>query len=163
MASTNKRTRRTPEELIKDLEAKIALVKVRAEQRKAKKDPTLRHVSAALRSIDKALGEAQDAAAKTVLSEARASLSAVLSLDSASKSPGRGVLVQQSHQSGKIDLTAVVGYLSLHPGSRSEDIAAGFGTDTKAIRPALQKLKTGGRVKTKGKARAMRYYVGAGK
>jgi len=163
MASTNRRTRRTPEELIKDLEAKIAQVKVRAEQRKAKKDPTLKHVSAAVRSLDKALGEAQDTATKTVLNEARASLSAVLSLDGANGKGGRGVLVPRATAGPRIAADEVLDFITQHSGSRSEEIAAGLGTDTKGIRSALQKLKATRRVETKGKARAMRYYVRAEK
>ena len=46
-----KRTRRTPEQMIQDLQAEIERVKARAARAKAKKDPALRHVSAAVRAM----------------------------------------------------------------------------------------------------------------
>ena len=42
------RTRRTPEQRIADLEKKIEQVRRRAEQRKAKRDPTLKYVAGAV-------------------------------------------------------------------------------------------------------------------
>ena len=64
MAKGQKRTRRTPEQLIAELEARIAQVKRRAETQKVKKDPALRHISMAVRSMDKAMAATQDAATK---------------------------------------------------------------------------------------------------
>ena len=58
---TKKRTRRTPEQKIADLKAKIERIKARAAQAKVKKDPTLRHISGAVRAIDKAAAATKDA------------------------------------------------------------------------------------------------------
>ena len=54
-SADNRRSRRSPEEQINDLQKKIEAIKARAEQAKIKKSPSLRHVRAALKSIDKAL------------------------------------------------------------------------------------------------------------
>ena len=74
MAPT-KRTRRTHEQLIADLQAEIASIKARADREKAKKDPALRHVASATRAIDKALELSQDKVLRTALNEARLTLS----------------------------------------------------------------------------------------
>ncbi len=62
------RIRRTDEQLIADLKAKILDLKQRADQRKARSTPGLRDISAALRSIDKAEAGPKD----PMLHEARA-------------------------------------------------------------------------------------------
>ena len=48
-------------------------------------------------------------------------------------------------------------YIRAHPGQRTEEIAAGLGTDTAGVRPALVALKQAGAVVVEGKARATRY------
>ena len=78
-----KRTRRTPDQIIADLQAEIARVKARAAQAEVRKDPALRHISGAVRAIDKAMGETNDKATRTELAEARATLSACLALNGA--------------------------------------------------------------------------------
>lgn len=60
----HKRQRRRIDQMIADLDAKVAAIKERAARKQAKADPALRHVSAALRSIDMALAEARDPATK---------------------------------------------------------------------------------------------------
>mgnify|MGYP001493838268 CR=1 FL=1 len=50
-----RRQRRTVDQQIADLAAKIAALQQREAQKKAKADPALRHATAAVRSIDKAL------------------------------------------------------------------------------------------------------------
>src|SRR5688572_13431699 len=71
------RIRRTSDQLIADLEEKIEQVKRRAAQTKVKKDPALRHVSGAVRSIDKALASCEDKATRSALSEARSGLACI--------------------------------------------------------------------------------------
>ena len=63
------RIRRTEEQRIQALEAQIAALKLRAERKKLTRDPALKHVSAALRSIDKALSHSEDAATRQALDE----------------------------------------------------------------------------------------------
>ncbi len=100
--SAAKRKRRSPQEMIADLEAQVARIRARAERRKAKKDPTLRHIAAAVRSIDKALGEAEDVATRQALDEARATLGAVLSLSAAMPKAGRGGVAVQANRGRQV-------------------------------------------------------------
>ena len=106
---TKERKRRTPEQMIRDLEAEIARIKTRAEMKKAKRDPALRHVTAAVRSIDKAIDATTDAATKKALDEARATLSAVLALGGAAvQAKGRSpVLVQYREEPVKTESQVV--------------------------------------------------------
>lgn len=158
---TTKRNRRSPEEKIADLEAQLAQVRARAERRKAKADPTLRHVNAAVASIDKALGVSADTATRQALDEARVTLSAILSLNGATPKPTRSPVVRR-RAGGQIQPEAVVGFVASRPGSRCEDIAAALGADTKAVGPVLKVLKTDGRLRAEGQARGTRYFPGTG-
>ena len=161
MAKGQKRTRRTPEQLIAELEAKIASVKRRAETQKVKKDPALRHITGAVRAIDKAASSTQDGATRTALEEARTALAAVLTLNGmVVRSIGRGG--PRRIGSAAVEPDQVARYIAEHPGSRAEDIAAALGHGTVQLRPALMKLKSLGAVEPKGKARATRYYEVAG-
>ena len=101
--ANGKRTRRTPEQLIADLEKKIDQVKRRAEQRKAKKDPTLRHVTGAVRAIDKALAVSEDRATKSALDEARATLGAVLTLNGVMHPKGNGRVAVPKANSDRVN------------------------------------------------------------
>lgn len=151
---------RTPEQMIADLEAKIAAVKRRAERQKVKKDPALKHINAAVKSIDKALAASSDGATRTALDEARATLAAVLAMSGISAKGARGTLVPRARGSaGKVDAARVHAWLVEHPGARAEDMSAALGTDSLGLRPALQELRNEGRARTEGKARATRYYA----
>jgi hypothetical protein len=161
MAKGQKRTRRTPEQLIAELEAKIASVKRRAETQKVKKDPALRHISGAVRSMDKAMAATQDAATRTAVGEARTALAAVLTLNGVIVSGGSKVRGASVNGGVKPDAERVARYIADHPGSRAEDIATALGTGTAELRPALMKLRSAGAVEPKGKARATRYYASA--
>jgi hypothetical protein len=157
-----KHHRRTDEEIIADLQRKIEEVKRNAERKKAKRDPSLRHVSAALRSIDKAVSHSADAATRNALGEARATLAACLALNgAAAPRAGRGVLVPRRSTNGKVEPERVLQYLHAHPGSRAEEIASALGTDAVGLRPSLQQLRTAATVRAEGKARATRYFVEA--
>ncbi len=155
-AEDRTRTRRTEEQRIAELEAKIAELKARAEAKKVKKDPSLRHISAALRSIDKALATIQDAATKSALSETRTALSACLSLNGVSQ---RNVLVPRARPSLRVGEDQLLAYVQEHPGARGEVIAAALGTDTKSMRPVMHRLIDDRKVKTKGEARGMQYFL----
>ena len=161
MAKGQKRTRRTPEQIIAELEARIAQVKRRAETQKVKKDPALRHVALAVRSMDKAMAATQDAATRTAVGEARTALAAVLTLNGVVVSGGRKAKGASTSGGAKPDADRVARYIADHPGSRAEDIATALGTGTAELRPALMKLKSLGAVEPKGKARATRYYASA--
>ena len=90
MAKGQKRTRRTPEQIIAELEARIASVKRRAETQKVRKNPAMRHLAGAIRSIDKALAATQDAATRAAVGEARTALAAVLTLNGVVVASGGG-------------------------------------------------------------------------
>ena len=150
------RVRRTEEARIEALEAQIAALKQRAEAKKVKRDPALKHVSAALRSIDKALSFSEDQATRQALDEARATISAALSLNGVS---ARGTLVPQRRRAvATIEPAALLEFIQAHPGSRGEQIAAELGTDTKLMRPLMHRLIDERKVKTKGQRRGMTYH-----
>ena len=147
------RTRRGEAQLIADLEAKIEHLKTRAATKAAKKDPTFRHVSKAMKSIDAAMASTSDQAIRSALHEARAPLSACMQL--------KGVLMPQGRRLGSaVDPDAVLAYVQKNPGQRGEHIAAGLGTDSNAIRPAMKRLIEAGSVRTKGERRGMQYWAG---
>jgi hypothetical protein len=160
MSPSTKRSRRSPEELVAELQAKITKIKARAEQAKAKRDPSLRHISGAVRSIDKAMGEPDDKATRAALAEARATLAACLTLGEA-KNGGTATLVPRQRRE-KPDSERVLAYIAKHPGSSSEDICAELGTDAVSLRNVLHDLRDQGRVKVEGKARATRYSAAKG-
>jgi hypothetical protein len=149
------RTRRSAEDRVAALQAQIAKIQSRAQQQKVKKDPALRHLSGALRSIDKALKESEDKATREALNEARATLAACLALGGA---PGNGKgTVTPKPRREKPDAEAVLAYIKKHPGSRSEEIAAEVGADTAGLRAVLHQLRDDGKISVEGKARATRY------
>ena len=150
--SVKKRIRRTPEQRIADLHAEIARVKSRAERQKAKRDPTLRHVNAAIRSIDKALEATGDAATKKALNEARATMSAWVAMHGG----GKHVLVPAPR--GKVvEPNDVLTYLRNNPESSGEQVAGAMDTDTKTLRPVMKGLIAEGEVAAQGKTRGTKY------
>ncbi|HVS17526.1 MAG TPA: hypothetical protein VMT18_02915 [Planctomycetota bacterium] len=162
--SKAKRNVRTPEEMIADLEAKIVAVKRRAERQKVRKDPALRHINAAVRSVDKALSASGDAATRKALDEARVTLAAVLAMNGVPTKGARGTLTPRPRGGGgKVDAERVHAYLVEHPGARAEDMSAALGTDSAGLRPALKELRGDGRARTEGQARATRYYAKSSK
>lgn len=161
MESSHKRSRRSPEERIKELEGKIAQVKARAERSKVAKDPALRHVKVALKSLDRALNATQDGAMRAALGESRTTLAACLTLHGVESQGARGTIVPQPRNQVRVELATLLSFLQTHPGSRSEGIAAALRTDTKSLRPALQQLRAEGRARSEGQGRATRYYADA--
>jgi hypothetical protein len=152
MSKTEKRMRRTPEKMIEDLQAEIERIKTRAVQAKVKKDPALRHINGAVRSIDKAARATSDSATRKALEGVRATLTACLKLAGVAD---KGVLSPQRRE--QVDPKAVVDYLAKHPGSSGEDVARALATDTKSLRPTIKKLVEAGDVKANGRARGTRY------
>src|SRR5258706_3627050 len=129
MLNSDTRARRSEAERIADLERKIADLKARAERKKARTNPSVRHVVAALRSIDKALGTTQDAVVRQALDEARATLSACLALQgvvpaASAKSGARANGGRRSSSDVATLASALLAHLEKHPGQRGEEIAA---------------------------------------
>ncbi len=153
----SKRARRTADERVADLQAEIKRIKARAAQQKVKKDPALRHISGAVRAIDKAMGETKDKATRTALAEARATLSACLALNVAVPASGQETLAPKPRAVARPDADQVLDYIRKHPRSRSEEICRELGTDAARLRPVLHRLRDEGKVKVEGKARATKY------
>jgi hypothetical protein len=151
------RIRRNEEQLIHDLEAKIASLKAKAERKKVKKDPSLKHISMAVRSIDKALGESSDSATRQALNEARSTLSACLSLSGVIVASGTKVRGRRAANGGAVDEAALLNYVRNNPGQRGEQISEALGTDSNTMRPVMKRLIEDKKVKTKGERRGMQY------
>lgn len=152
------RGRRTEEQRIADLEAKIAALKARAEAKKVKRDPALKHIAGALRAVDKALAGSDDAATRKALDEARSTLSACLSLHGvAARSGGKGTLIPRARPANAVEPEALLAFVQQHPGLRGEQIAAELGTETKVMRPVMRRLIDERRIKTRGERRGMTY------
>lgn len=165
MVSNAKRVRRSPEQLINDLEKRIASIKMRAEQKKLKASPSMRYVRAALKSIDKALAESDDAATRTALDEARSTLSACVQLNGGTVAPSRPAAKSSSGSGGRRSSQDVermsdnlFDYVLKNPGQRGEQIAATLGTDVVTMRLPMKKLIADNRIKTIGEKRGTKYY-----
>jgi hypothetical protein len=155
---TPTRNRRPTEQIIADLEAKIATLKHRAAQQKVKRDPALKHVSAAVKAIDKAMAETEDKTTRAALDEARGALSACLSLNGGALIPSHGSAPKRiTRTGGSVDGDALLTYVMNNPGQRGEQIAAALGTDSTAMRPMMKRLIAERKVKTRGQRRGMTY------
>ena len=147
-----KYNRRGEDQLIADLQAKIEHLKARAATKAAAKDPTFRYVNKAIKSIDGALSATSDQALRGALQEARVTLSACMQL--------KGVLMPQNGgSSSSVNTDAILAFVQKNPGQRAEHIAAGLGTDSKALRSPMKRLVEAGQVKAKGERRGMQYWV----
>jgi hypothetical protein len=152
--------RRSETDRIAELEARIANLKARMEEKKVKRDPALRHVTKAVKAIDAAAAETRDVPLRQALESARTTLAACLSLT--------GVVVPQQQQpsgrkargsssGGAVDTDSLLQYLRKNPGQRGEQISAALGTTSDAMRPVMKKLIEAGQVKVKGERRATSY------
>src|SRR5262245_47664993 len=118
-----RRKRRGIDQRIAELEAKIAAIKEREAKKKAKADPALRLASAAVRSLDKALGATKDAVFRQAMSEARATLSACLALNGV-RVGGKKSEVRRSAAEIQDLPDVLLNYVRSNPGQRGEQIAA---------------------------------------
>jgi len=159
MAKKTRRQRRTIEDQIAQLEAKIAAIKTREAKKKAKADPVLRNVAAALKAIDRALDEAEEAAHKRALNEARSALNGLLGAEvgeEIAEVPAAGR--RRRRGSAPDDLAeTLLAYVRSQPGQRGEQMSAAIGTDTTTMRPVMKRLIADGKVETEGQKRGMTY------
>jgi hypothetical protein len=163
MSQETKRNRRTDEQMIADLEARIASLKTRAAQRTAKRSPALSHTMKAVKAIDAAMAATEDGAMRRTLEEARGALSACLSLHGLVPASGggeRGSSGRRSSETVEQMAETLLAHVKKNPGQRGEQIAAALNTDTRTIRLPMQKLIAGKLVKTRGQKRGMTYFAG---
>jgi hypothetical protein len=162
MAEDTKRTRRTDERLIADLEARIAALKARASQKKARRSPSLAYTVKAVKSIDAAMAATEDGAMRKALEEARTTLSACLALQGftvaagASEGKARG---RRSPEHVEQMAEAVLAHVQKNPGQRGEQIAQARKTNVGTMRLPMKKLIAEKMIKTKGQRRGMTYFA----
>jgi len=82
------KTRRSTEEIVADLQAKIEAVQAAGQRRKARQNPAVKHGRAAVSSIDRAVKETTDGTARKALEAARGELSAWLAVEGLSVTQG---------------------------------------------------------------------------
>ena len=152
-APGNSRQRRSSDQRIAELEARIAAIRERDARRQARSDPALRHASSALKSIDKALSVTKDSAVRKVLGEARATLVPLLGGTGFSKS---GHVRRSAAEIPDLRDT-LLQYVRSHPGQRGEEIASALATDSGTIRPVMKRLIADGKITTEGARRGMTY------
>ena len=148
-AQPNRRRRRTIDQQIADMVAKIAALKDREARKQAKADPALRHASSAFRSIEKALAATSDANLRHHLLTARSTLAGLVG-------GGRRTAAVEA-QNGRVDADALLSYVLNNPGRRGEQIGAAIGADAGTIRPVMKRLIADGKVRTQGQKRGMTY------
>ena len=155
-------THRTPEARIAVLEAQIERIKTRAERAKVRKDPTLRHMRAAVRQIDKAAGACGDRVVRGELQEARTRIAACLALGMGLEAvPPRGPRSAGSAATQDSSATeALLDFVANHPGQTEKAVAAALKTDLDGLHALTRPLIAAGRMRVRV-APVTRYWVGA--
>lgn len=161
--------RRTTEQQILDLQAKIKSIQERAERKKVKANPAVKFMSMALRSIDKALNSTDDQVLKKALDEARATIASCLALTGVKKGLSQRSLTPRAPKArasstenggSQPDANNLIAFLRTNPGSSSEAITKQFATDAATLRGAMRELLDQGKVTTKGQRRGTKYFAG---
>lgn len=151
--------RRSYEDQIRQLEAKIRNIQERAERKKAKANPAVRHLTKALKALDQALNSTDDAVLRKPLDDARATVSSCLGLLGVTpKAAQAGRASRRGSGAARPDAEAVLEHVQAHPGQNSEQITAALGSNAAALRVVMQSLIDDGRVTTQGQRRGRRYF-----
>jgi hypothetical protein len=157
---TATRVRRTDEQLIADLEARISGLKARAAQKRVKKSPTISHMVRAMKSLDAAMASSEDGATRRALDDARSTLTACLAIHGVLTPNGGTERRTRRSSEEKSQLAEVLlAHIRQNSGQRGEQIAAALGTDTASMRPAMHALIAEKKIKTKGERRGMTYHA----
>src|SRR5690349_7012220 len=133
--------RRTTEDRIKDLEAQIAAIKNKAEQKRERAVSTIKLMKAARKALERAIGASEDMVLRQQLVGARETVSACLALcgvaarRSSTLTPRARRTKSTENGVSEVDAGTVVDYLEKNPASRSEQITAALGTDAATLRP----------------------------
>lgn len=152
--------RRTAQQQIEILQAKIKAIQDRAARKSVRANPAVKHMSAALRAINKALHATDDAVLRKALDEARATLNACLSLVGVTPKASKGVLPARGRgrSSARPDVDSLLRFVKSKPGSNSEQLSAALGTDAASMRPVMHELIAAGKLRTEGQRRGTRYF-----
>lgn len=147
---------RSVEERIQELEAKIAAIRQRGERSKARRNPVVRPLSLALKSLDNALNTTDDAVLRTPLGEARTTVVSCLGLLGVTPRPAKSV---RPRARKRRDVTApdVLAVIREQGQASSESLAGALNSDAATLRPVIQQLIEEGAIARSGKARGTRY------
>ncbi len=159
-----KRSRRSPEQLIADLEKKIEEVKQRAAAKEAMKSGEGKALLGAVKALDRVLANSAGDTRRAVES-ARAILAerlAELGLGAASG----GERVRRSAEDLDALAASVHAEVQSNPGLRVEEISAAIGVPSKELKRPVQMLLADGKLRTEGQKRGTQYFAagsGAGR
>ncbi len=142
--------------MIADLQAEIERLKHRATQRQVTRSPAIRHTTHALKAIDTAMAQSDDAVLRRALDEARATLVACLAVQGITVPSSNGKVRRGA---SAVDASALLAQIQQHGGQRGEEIAKALGTDTTTMRPVMHKLIAEKKVRTRGERRGMQYFA----
>ena len=156
---TQSRNRRTTEQKIADLESAIANLKAKAAKQQLKANPAIRHTTSAIKSIDKALAEADTGSMRRALQEARTTLSALLAMDGVVVASSSTSRIRRSAVNLEEMSESLLTHVAHNPGQRGEQIAAALGTDVTTMRRPMKQLIADRKIKTKGQRRGMCYFA----
>lgn len=77
----SERKYRTPEQMIADLETKIASIRGRAERKRARQNPAVKNAIMAVKLLDKAMAATNDPTLRAAFQDARMTLSASVAVE----------------------------------------------------------------------------------
>lgn len=151
---TTKRKRRSPEEMIQDLQAEIERIR---EDAKAKASPAHKQVKAALRSLTKAQSFAAEEGDADLEKAIERSIDALAAgTGRATSSSGR---TRRSPEELEAFSAAIWDTLAERPGLSISALAAALETTSKDVRGPLKGLMDAGHVRKKGERRGTQYFT----
>lgn len=152
--------RRSEQQQIEILQAKIKAIQERAQRKSVRANPAIKHMSAALRSVNKALNASEDKVLRKALDEARETLAACLSLTGVTPKAAKAASAPRGRArgEGRPDADNLMRFVKSNPGTNSEKLSAALGTDAASMRPVMHELIASGKLRTEGQRRGTRYF-----